>query len=309
MTDNRFLDDATLDRELTRRYSALRDDLAATLDIEAGLREALIPANHQTLVADLRETLDIEAGLAAIVPEARPVPALHPTDAGLVDGGEPLRFLRGLSLPTRWSLRTAILTGGLEASYRTARELSICVSAVGAEAENVDPSGFYWIDMHAPRFDHLDHHNAACQHAMAAAIALLRESSSPVEAGSFKVLATHWADLEDTVNTTLGNVRMMIKKYECGALAESELLNFVSGRLALDIHHLAQLLAVEINALNNFTEDDLRDQGLEKIHLDGLRWSLATQFPPDWLEEIDRNSVPIGNGVFEVQQGNTRTLV
>ncbi|WP_183091595.1 hypothetical protein [Streptomyces radicis] len=43
------------------------DDLATVLDVEAGLREALLPSRHEAAVDGLHTVLDIEAGLAAIV--------------------------------------------------------------------------------------------------------------------------------------------------------------------------------------------------------------------------------------------------
>ena len=59
--------DTTADRWLAERHKVLVHDLAAILDLEAGMREAMIPARHDNLVADLRDTLDLESGLDAIV--------------------------------------------------------------------------------------------------------------------------------------------------------------------------------------------------------------------------------------------------
>jgi len=57
-----------LDRWLANQRHELIVDLAATLDVEAGLGEALIHSRHADLVADLGRSLDVEAGLAAIMP-------------------------------------------------------------------------------------------------------------------------------------------------------------------------------------------------------------------------------------------------
>jgi len=57
----------SLDRWLADQYRAWVNNLAAALDLDAGLREAMIPARHAGLVADLRDILDVEAGLNAVV--------------------------------------------------------------------------------------------------------------------------------------------------------------------------------------------------------------------------------------------------
>lgn len=57
-----------LDRWLANQRRELIVDLAATLDVEAGLGDALTHPRHADLVAGLGRSLDVEAGLAAIVP-------------------------------------------------------------------------------------------------------------------------------------------------------------------------------------------------------------------------------------------------
>src|SRR5215475_6407012 len=61
---------AAVDRHVSDAHRNLVADLAASLDLAAGLREATIPAHHTNLVADLRDVLDIDAGLNAIAPNA-----------------------------------------------------------------------------------------------------------------------------------------------------------------------------------------------------------------------------------------------
>jgi energy-coupling factor transporter ATP-binding protein EcfA2 len=68
MSDFASQPDDALDRWLADQYRVLVDDLIAALDLEAGLRDAMIPARHVDLVADLSDVLDVEAGLSAIVP-------------------------------------------------------------------------------------------------------------------------------------------------------------------------------------------------------------------------------------------------
>jgi len=68
MSDFASQPDEAVDRWLADQRRAVVDDLAATLDIDAGLHEAMIPARHADLVTDLRAILDVEAGLSAIMP-------------------------------------------------------------------------------------------------------------------------------------------------------------------------------------------------------------------------------------------------
>lgn len=79
MTDFDDAPGASVDNILREERGKLINDLAAVLDVEAGLREVMIAARHTNLVRDLREVLDIDAGLSAIVPAA-PVPSRPGTE-------------------------------------------------------------------------------------------------------------------------------------------------------------------------------------------------------------------------------------
>ncbi|WP_141808369.1 hypothetical protein [Nocardia bhagyanarayanae] len=67
MTDPVGDQNPALDRWLAEQHKALIEDVTASLDIEAGLREILIPVRHDAYVAKVRAELNIEAGLAAIL--------------------------------------------------------------------------------------------------------------------------------------------------------------------------------------------------------------------------------------------------
>ena len=70
MTDLDDVPRTSIDSILRQERAKLINDLAAVLDVEAGLREAMIAARHTNLVRDLRDVLDVDAGLSAIVPAA-----------------------------------------------------------------------------------------------------------------------------------------------------------------------------------------------------------------------------------------------
>lgn len=69
MTDTTSSDDQ-LDAWLGAQYSALVQDLAGTLDIEASLAEVIQPSCFAELVTDLNGLLNLDAGLTAILPDS-----------------------------------------------------------------------------------------------------------------------------------------------------------------------------------------------------------------------------------------------
>nr|WP_052478363.1 hypothetical protein [Kibdelosporangium sp. MJ126-NF4]CTQ90871.1 hypothetical protein [Kibdelosporangium sp. MJ126-NF4] len=53
----------------------------------------------------------------------------------------------------------------------------------------------------------------------------------------------------------------------------------------------------------NFVGFDLRRVDLTGRSFDGVRWSSATQWPPEWANQIQRDSVEIEPGLFEIRPG------
>jgi hypothetical protein len=47
----------------------------------------------------------------------------------------------------------------------------------------------------------------------------------------------------------------------------------------------------------------LREVDLTGILLDGIRWSETTQWPDQWVDQIRRDSVLLGGGVYEIRPG------
>jgi hypothetical protein len=73
--------DAT-NESLAQGHEAFVAELRSTLDIEAGIRDALLPTAHLAFAADLYAALDIESGLAAALPDVTETtpPASAPPD-------------------------------------------------------------------------------------------------------------------------------------------------------------------------------------------------------------------------------------
>jgi len=67
MDDRALPSDETVDVWVAGQHRALVHDLTATLDLDAGLREATIPARHAALAADLTGALDVAGGLREVV--------------------------------------------------------------------------------------------------------------------------------------------------------------------------------------------------------------------------------------------------
>jgi DNA segregation ATPase FtsK/SpoIIIE, S-DNA-T family len=66
MNDRALPADETVAAWVAGQHHALVRDLATTLDLEAGIREATIPARHTALAADVNGVLDVEGGLSEI---------------------------------------------------------------------------------------------------------------------------------------------------------------------------------------------------------------------------------------------------
>jgi uncharacterized protein YegL len=81
---------------LADAHDRLLGDLGALLDVEAGLRDAMVAARHTDLERDLRSVLDIDAGLQAIVAPAprRPGAGTDVAGYGQSDALAPERHAR-----------------------------------------------------------------------------------------------------------------------------------------------------------------------------------------------------------------------
>ncbi|MGH3511186.1 MAG: hypothetical protein ACRDYB_04375 [Acidimicrobiales bacterium] len=85
------------------------------------------------------------------------------------------------------------------------------------------------------------------------------------------------------------------------------LTGVLAGDLYLDLDlvltDLNSVLADLNDALHDFTAADLRDVDLTHVHMDRLRWSSATQWPTDWVAQVELDSVEVAPDVFEVRRG------
>jgi hypothetical protein len=62
-------------------------------------------------------------------------------------------------------------------------------------------------------------------------------------------------------------------------------------------------------ARNDFSSADLRGIDLTNVQLEGLRWSKeGTKWPTEWIDQIERDSVEIKPGLFEIRGGGTSAV-
>jgi hypothetical protein len=264
---------------LTDRFRTLAADLAATLDLDAGLREALIPARRDDLISDLTGVLDVEAGLAAIVSTA---PAARVADKP-AQGSLPLevvvRSLSSVAPATRLALRRQIR--GLARMLALARIRDLATSLVSKwDADR----GADFVD------------------AVVEAYALVLAGTS-VHAELDEILAATRARIvADTAEHAryLVNTGVYVRARDDARDVARKL--GIAGEL-----HIANIRRDDITTLtsaaDDFTGADLRQAHLRGVPLEGLRWSESTRWPDGWAEPIRRASVPIASGVYEIRPG------
>jgi hypothetical protein len=354
--------DASLDQWLADQHRHTVTDLATTLNLEAGLREAMIPVRHANLVADLGGVLNVEAGLSAIVPTApEPTPHEHDasgyaTDAELptTEGFETdpkqaspdptsLTDLEGLvRAAASWSLSTRLamrnyptftlahaLVGDLAHERDRALDLASALahtcgsdrasaldrlrtsaldrvldrlrddrdsdsdlaSALASARDNALDLGVALAHYLARDLDH--YHASAHASAGDLASALVSDLASALARAS---TLTRALDLAHTIARVLADTS--------DSDSDLDRIRDLARALASDLNRTTRLVADFYRALNDFTGADLSNVDLAGITLDRLRWSTATKWPPQWDEQVRRNSVQIGNGIFEVRGGN-----
>ncbi|WP_062993792.1 hypothetical protein [Nocardia anaemiae] len=300
----KHIDETAVEQWLLVQRDALDADLATSLDLEAGLREVLIAAQREAIADDLSEVLDLDAGLAAIVPESVPVPPARQDIKRTYDVGrfdDDVTAIKELSINDRWALRTKMLRNGLELAYEIAWALASDYDDDTPEkpVSPLFPDWSHWILAHQERFDYL---SAAVERGLEEGAYYIR-GHIHMDHPSKDVLLQLWGHRIAQVQ----RIARIAAEWR-NAVVHRGTSRGVPYRAAINnMCEVASALADTVHAVNDFVGEDLREAGLEKDDLDGVRWSVKTKWPPEWLEEIDRDSVPIGNGVFEVRQGNART--
>lgn len=315
MTD--FLDTAAVDLWLSKQRQTVLADLTTHLDLEAGLQETLIPVRHAELVRSLRGVLDLEAGLAAIVPAARlePPPSLSKS---LFDNETALNLglsFQAMPLMVRLELRH-VCAAGMEAAVIQARWLADAFASTsthplfqeaGVENHRWRLAGFE-SDMHMA-IRRVDEGIAEIVEVLSN---ILREEASYQILDGIDFTAVEWLRrvrlaLYASVRriTNAGLVFRDAAEHRDWKRAATW-LNDTRGA-ARTVHKIIDHFAHELRnieqVLNNFTGEDFRGIDLDGVRLAGLCWSTETRWPEIWREQIERDSFPIGDGIFEIRGG------
>ncbi|WP_378733964.1 hypothetical protein [Nocardia brasiliensis] len=312
LTDER---NAAVDRWLDEQHHTAVAEIADALDIEAGLCEILIPVHHDNYLTEVAEALDVDAGLAAIVPA--PVRQLPPS--GWAEGPGADRFIKAAAIVTRvfsgwkalapdvrWTLRENFLDGGLTDAgeiaelfqHRTLRHMD--ADPLVRAALFVELEYEWWHGM-------LQRVHDFSQHSEAIYVAL--ELEAYTGADSPRMMAT----IERVLSTLAGMRRIALNLRGQGRRLHKEFLQRRdSYDTATELHEvmlrslrLSERMIDACNAINDFAGDDLSRMDLRLDQLGGVRWSVQTEWPESLRDVVVRDSIPIGNGVFEVRKGGS----
>lgn len=305
MSDFAAKPDDAVDQWLADQRCAMVNDLATTLDLEAGLREVMIPARYADLIADLHGVLDVEAGLSAIV-SATPDdssdadPGESPPDPHLATGLHGLvRAIASASPTSRLAMRTQpapILIDALARAHDHADKLALIL----ARARDRDLARARALARDRALARALAHARDRA-HDLARDLDHDRDRDRPHAHDIARALA-HALDLDLAHDRAHARALALVDDL-VHARARARALARAHDRA--HARALASALDELHRALNNFTGADLREADLAGVSLDGLRWSVTTQWPPGWAEQIKRDSVKVKPGIFEVRGSTT----
>lgn len=314
------------DAWLVTRYTALVDDLAATLDMAAGITEAIQPSHFTSLTTELNELLDFDAGLTAIIgPPAAPG---SPSDAPPTSGARhddpqvqswAARFaglLRSLDAPARLRLRAhphyVELRGGvhlvteLDDVRVRARALAVDLDrvvdlAVARElARDLVRDLARAIDL-ARALDH--DRDRDLIRARDLARALVHDLDLALDLARDRALAGGLVRARALArDRALARGLDLARAYaHTRARALGRELWFVRlGTQSADATTLRRLQDLLNRGADDFIGADLRSASLTGAALEKIRWSTTTLWPTEWQEQIRAASVEIAPGIFEI---------
>ncbi|MEU1606073.1 hypothetical protein [Micromonospora matsumotoense] len=322
------------DKLLTRLHATIARDLGGLLDIDAGLREALVSAQYTHTLHDL--DLDIEAGLRAITPPpeaaAAPSPVPHSEQPIATPGRSDLQGavaarLMSMDSPSRLTVRShpAILAFALILEILNA----VVTNRVIDHAFDLGFDSFRVLDLVRDR-----------DNALNRARELVRELArgrSRARSRGREFLGVHtlgWTldhareiartsaldrDLALALASALSGARRLARKVALGL--DRDLDHDLACDLDLtldltptpshdlDLDHLAYVRRLDHNldhARHNFTGADFSDVDLSGVALIGVRWSMATRWPSDeWRAQALLDSRDLGDGTYEIRGGST----
>ena len=315
MTSSKDIPDTDLDDWTSTQQSALIADIASHLDVDAGLREILLTSRHAAVLEDVTDKLDIEAGLSAIVDteETTPTVAEHPDalfqpPAATDIANTVVKLITTLPPETRLVLRTHPTIAGciaLAVAHTASREIINFLRVARAlnltHARDIARDLDRGLDRGLTR-DIARDIARALDRALAHALAHDRDLDRA------RALAL---DLDRALDRALAHAldRALDRFNRPAHEAVAKPLAILRQTPSTD---RATILVTLGDTLNDLVGADLSGVDLTDVPLDGIRWSLDTQWPPDWRAQIERDSesVPGTADIFIIRGGShTETRV
>ncbi len=275
---DRVRPDLGLDQWLADQHNALVHDLAETLNLQAGIRDALLPAPHARLVEELGDTLDLQAGLADA--KSRVLEANPELETDTVSSPHDINQVE--IMPSAWldvGDRLDVRTHTASPSFRTCSCVRIRIAVLNATYANTQKlRELVDADRDSSR---------TARSLLDKLIEAVGRTREKFERG-FDEDLNHFRDLAHKIVRALSTD---------SALSQA--------------HAMAQMVAEKLDEieryLNDFTDADLENVDLQPIRLAGLRWSNRTKWPSDWIDLIRRDSMEIAPGIFIIRGNDPLT--
>ncbi|MFI6396436.1 hypothetical protein [Nonomuraea sp. NPDC050540] len=286
------------------------DELAALLDIEAGLRAVLLHSQHTAQVKDLDTVLDIEAGLAAIMPATPPAPP-EPEPEELSASAGPGQCPWPVSPQERLILRRDYRVLAASRSLDRADAFARALDGARARALALDLALAY------------DHDRALADD--------LVHARAQVRCLEGELDLAHDHDLAARART---QVRRLARALDLAYDPNRANARDIVRALALDLNHILarahdlvrqfvtstehavrEVLGRDVCLqeetvrlfLDDFTAADLRTACLANLDLAGVRWSeMGTRWPPEVdIGELKTHSdtLDAARGLYVVREG------
>jgi hypothetical protein len=261
--------DSPLDKWLSDQYEALKRDVTAKLDLEAGFQEAILRGRYELLADDVRRSLDLEAGLTAVL-SASMEPAEHPAAFASGSSDKASVQIDGSNAVDRLAFRTHTETPPPEACE--------CLKARTAI--------FGFLKLAADTLQRLVQEEDVTADDIIVAIEKINSAVTRSMNDSHRSFSADLGNLRDLARS-LTNIRDLYSAYPTTSRA--------SRKLAERLDELDRFS-------NDFTKADLRRAKLDGLRLAGVRWSEQTKWPGDWEDRIRENSAPLASesGVFVI---------
>ncbi|MFE2961177.1 hypothetical protein [Nocardia tengchongensis] len=302
--------DRAFDQWLADRHADLVARVAASMDLEAGFQEVLLRAKQQELIEGL--TADLSSGGEAHdqqrLPAAEEVAAHADGTPALI--GE----LKALKPVDRFVVRAGVrpvLDQAADYACQAVQE-----SLPDRRVLEGSHSALYECVLTEILLDWGVYHDAVETRLTSAARLLhtIPQAVATEQRDSGIGGAMDWAtDVQNSVTANLADLSAVMTLWgemlrEPVPTPEPNPVRRARG-YAAGARRLIAALIEDLNGLgqatDNFVGADLRNVDLGGVQLHGLKWSKTTRWDREAFKYIRRQSVPLGNGIWEIRDGSS----